>query len=91
MALRINPTQMIIPSLMPDHASFPRPSEQLSDITTSLVDEVETTYHPPIRRFWLADYMPEGFWPRLICRVATDPQIDKVSKRGVFDSKSSSS
>ena len=72
-ALKINNHQMIIPSLMSERAD-----DIPSDISTSMLDEVE----PPLRRFWLADFVPAGFWPRLICRVATDQQIGRV-RRGM--------
>ena len=78
-SLRINPNQMIIPSLMPESMSYPKPDETLSDIPSSMLDDVERYYQPPLHRFWVADYIPDGFWPRLICRVATDHQIKKVS------------
>ena len=78
-ALKINRHQMIIPSLMPEQASYPKPDDVLSDVPQEMLDEVEGFYQPPLRRFWLADFVPAGFWPRLICRVATDHQIGKVS------------
>ena len=77
-ALKINHHQMIIPSLMSERASYPKPDDVLSDIPTTMLDEVESLYQPPLRRFWLADFVPAGFWPRLICRVATDQQIGRV-------------
>ena len=77
-ALKINSSQMIIPSLMPEQTSYPTPSVVLSDV--AMLGGVDD-YLPPLCRFWLADYMPDGFWPRLICRVATDPQISHVRYR----------
>ena len=70
----IHVLQVIIPSLMPSEANYPKPNDILSDIKM----DVDSFYQPPMRRFWLADYIPEGFWPRLICRIATDHQIGKV-------------
>lgn len=78
-ALKINRHQMIIPSLMTEKASYPKPDDVLSDIPSANLEEVEALYHPPLRRFWFADFVPAGFWPRLICRVATDQQIGRVS------------
>jgi hypothetical protein len=80
-ALKINSHQMIIPSLMTERASYPKPDDVLSDISSSNIDEVESFYQPPLRRFWFADFVPAGFWPRLICRVATDRQIGRVSEK----------
>lgn len=79
-ALKINASQMIIPSLMPESAIYPKPNDILSDIPSAKLDEIESHYQPPLQRIWLADYVPAGFWPRLICRVATDHQIGKVRK-----------
>ena len=73
-ALQLTETQVIIPSLMPTEASYPKPNDCLRDIEM----DVDNFYQPPMRRFWLAVYIPEGFWPRLICRIATDHQIGKV-------------
>lgn len=74
-ALQLTETQVIIPSLMPPFANYPKPNDTLNDITMN----VDSYYQPPMRRFWLADYIPDGFWPRLICRIATDQQIGKVN------------
>ena len=38
--------------------------------------EINVAYHPPLFRFWLAHFIPEGFWPRLLCRIVTDLEID---------------
>ena len=75
-ALKINDHQMIIPSLMPDQVSYPKPDDILSE---DMLEEVAGYYQPPLHRFWLADFVPAGFWPRLICRVATDQHITRVS------------
>ena len=75
-ALKINHHQMIIPSLMLEQASYPKPDDVLSDVLA--LEGVESFYHPPLHRFWLADFVQQGFWPRLICRVATDPRIRRV-------------
>lgn len=70
-ALRINQHQILIPSLMSKQMSYPKSTDEL--------DEVQCLFQPPLRRFWVADFVPAGFWPRLICRVATDQQIGRVS------------
>ena len=75
-ALQINKNQILIPSLMPEQAQYPKPNDMLSDVSPN----VDTYYIPPMRRFWLSNYIPEGFWPRLICRIATDQQIAKVGE-----------
>ena len=67
-------SQVLIPTLMPENVIYPQTNDDLRDI-----HQVSDEYlQPPLRRFWLADYIPEGFWPRLICRIANDQQIEKV-------------
>ena len=73
-ALQLTDTQVIIPSLMPPSAEYPKPNDTLKDISLN----VDNFYQATMRRFWLADFIPNGFWPRLICRIATDHQIGKV-------------
>ena len=38
--------------------------------------EINVAYHPALFRVWLAHFIPEGFWPRLLCRIASDLEID---------------
>lgn len=40
--------------------------------------EINIAYHPPLFRVWPAHFIPEGFWPRLLCRVASDLEIDAI-------------
>lgn len=77
-ALKINDHQMIIPALMPERVSYPKPDANFSDVSKSKLEHVEKYYQPPLSRFWLTDFVPVGFWPRLIVRVVTDQQIEKV-------------
>ncbi len=77
LALQLNERDILIPSLLPrEGGTLPRPDESLEDV--SLTDCHDDLYQPPIRRFWLSNYIPEGFWPRLICRVYKDPQIEST-------------
>ena len=64
---------IIIPSLMPTEAEFPNHVEQA-------LFTIDDGYQPSLRRFWHSDYIPDGFWPRLICRVVKDVHIAKVTK-----------
>ena len=73
-ALKIDRRHVIIPSLMPDSVRYPKTNDILSDVTSSF----DPYYQPPFRRFWLSNYIPDGFWPRLICRIAMDQHIGKV-------------
>ena len=65
LALTIDDKHIIVPSLMSDEmpSGFDRPNSDA---------------YPPLRRFWLSDYIPDGFWPRLMCRIVKDHHISKV-------------
>lgn len=75
-ALRVNKTYVIIPSLMPTEAYFPKLNDSLEGL--SLSEGHIDSFIPPLRRFWFSNYVPEGFWPRLICRIINDPQIKSI-------------
>ena len=78
-ALTIKRRHVIIPSLMPDSAQYPKTTDVLRDwMEASSISTIEACYQPPLRRFWMSNYIPDGFWPRLICRIANDHQIGKV-------------
>ena len=38
--------------------------------------EINIAYYPTLYRIWLAHFIPEGFWPRLLCRITSDVEID---------------
>ncbi len=77
-ALTIKGQRIIIPSLLPDSTIFPKTDDNLSDVQMS--PGMDDCYQPPLRRFWISGYIPDGFWPRLICRVVNDQQIGKVGE-----------
>lgn len=80
-ALIIKRRHVIIPSLMPDAAQYPKTTDVLQDCRLEAsLSNIESYYQPPLRRFWVSNYIPDGFWPRLICRIANDHQIGKVHK-----------
>lgn len=66
--------QVLIPALLPNEVMYPRTGDDLKGIA-NFSDDFYVTI---LRRFWLADFIHEGFWPRLICRIAKDQQIVKV-------------
>lgn len=76
LALKLNEHTVLIPSLLPEDTGQDLlsllPNESLQDVHR---DEL---YQPTIRRFWLSNYIPEGFWPRLICRVYKDQLINST-------------
>ena len=71
---KLGDNQVIIPTLMPDSAQYPDTMDVFSDFEMSL-----RSFQPPLRRIWCSNFIPNGFWPRLVCRIATDEQIGKVS------------
>ena len=76
-ALQVTQKLVIVPSMMLSQIEYPLaqcPAVDTSDITQDLP-------HPPqrtLRRLWLSDYVPEAFWPRLICRVAVDQNVCRL-------------
>ena len=71
-AMVTNQRHIIIPSLMPTEAVLPK-HEQALDFSAN-----DDLYQPPLRRFWYSDYISDGFWPRIICRIVKDLHIAKV-------------
>ena len=64
-AFIIDDRHMIVPSIM-------------SEVKCFNFEPPQCTAYPHLRRFWLSDYIPDGFWPRLICRIVKDHHIAKV-------------
>lgn len=52
-------------------------SESMSKTQQEFV-KINLLYHPVLSRIWLAHFIPEGFWPRLLCRIASDLEIDAI-------------
>ena len=77
-ALRVNRSHIIVPSLLPSSAHYPKPNDSLSALAVPISSNLDPYYQPPLRRFWFSDYVPDGFWVRLTHRIATDHQIEKV-------------
>lgn len=75
-ALCVGENEVIIPSLMPKNKNYPKPNDNLKDVDLSIAHD--SCYQPPLRRIWFTNYIPDGFWPRLICRLLNDQQIKSV-------------
>lgn len=75
-ALCIGEKEVIIPSLFPESQEYPKPNDSLKDLP--LISTVEGAYQPPMRRIWFSNYIPDGFWPRLICRLLNDHLIKSI-------------
>ena len=74
-AMVTNQQHIIIPSLMPAEAELPNHDKQALILST-----IDDCYQPSLRRFWHSDYIPDGFWPRLICRIVKDFHISRVNQ-----------
>ena len=83
-ALRLKNRQLLVPSLLPVDPPSSLPScisgnnQLLLDDTHS--DNSENVIHPPLLRFWFSKFIPNGFWPRLICRLTTNQNINSILK-----------
>ena len=82
-ALRLKNRQLLVPSLLPVDPPSSLPScisgnNQLLDDTHS--GNSENVVHPPLWRFWFSKFIPNGFWPRLICRLTTNQNINSILK-----------
>lgn len=67
--LRINENKILIPSQMPKG-----PPDILATPTPPLleVEQDAGLQYRSICRYWFTNFLPEGFWPRLICRLVDD-------------------
>ena len=82
-ALRLKNHHLLVPSLLPvDPPSslslcISDNNQLLNDIHSS---DSESIVYPPLRKFWFSKFIPNGFWPRLICRLTTDQNINTILK-----------
>ena len=37
--------------------------------------DINPRHHPPLRRVWLASFIPDGFWPQLLAKIILDDAI----------------
>jgi len=82
-ALRLENRHLLVPSLLPDDPPSSLPSctsgnNQLLNDTCS--DNSENIAYPPLWKFWFTKFIPNGFWPRLICRLTTNQIINTILK-----------
>ena len=80
-ALGVKNHQLLVPSLLPVDPMKPLPSctwnELLSNTHSS---NSENIFYPPLLKFWFSKFIPNGFWPRLICQLTTDQNINQILK-----------
>ena len=60
-----NHHNLLIPSLLPLESKYPSV-------------ELNSTKWPILTRFWPCTEIADGFWPKVICRVVGDQDIDNV-------------
>ena len=39
---------------------------------------INPTLHPPLRRVWLASFIPDGFWPHILAKLILDEAIRNI-------------
>ena len=80
--LRIDEKKILIPSQMPKG-----PPEILVTPPSHLLKAEQGTglQYRSLSRYWFMDFLPEGFWPRLICRLVVDQvlrsQLEKIAPK----------
>jgi len=74
-ALRLENRLLLVPSFLSPNppASLPTVNRNASDVDKSLA-------YPPLWKFWFTEFIPNGFWPRLVCRLTTNHSINKTLK-----------
>ena len=82
-ALRLKNRQLLVPSLLPVDSPSSLPScitdnNHLLNGTCS--DSSDNIVYPPLWKFWFSKFIPNGFWPRLICRLTTNQSINEILK-----------
>ena len=67
--LRIDEQKILIPSQMPigppDLIATPTPLQEAEQVDSG-------SQFRTLSRYWFMNFLPEGFWPRLICRLVVD-------------------
>ena len=73
-ALRLKNHRLLVPSLL----SVDPPSSLPPCLSDN--NQHGNIVYPPLRRFWFSKFIPNGFWPRLICRLTTNQNINTILK-----------
>ena len=71
-ALRLKNHRLLVPSLLP--------VDPPSSLPLCINSTNELAVYPPLRKFWFSEFIPNGFWPRLICRITTNQNINTILK-----------
>jgi len=78
--MKLHDNLLFVPSLASPNPPTSLPTIKL--ISMKLTDE--SIAYPPLWKFWFAEFIPDGFWSRLVCRLTTDCSINKKLKSLFF-------
>ena len=81
-ALRLESQHLLVPSLLPVEPPRFLLSSTSDDemLINSCPNNSENIVYPPLRKFWFSKFIPNGFWPRFICRLTTNQSINTILK-----------
>ena len=78
-ALRLENHRLLVPSLLP--VDPPRFLPSCTSDDKLLINTCPgNIVYPPLWKFWFSKFIPNGFWPRLICRLTTNQNINAILK-----------
>jgi len=77
-ALRLENRLLLVPSLLSPNPPTSLPAVSIGNRELSDIDKL--IVYPPLWKFWFTQFIPNGFWPRLVCRLTTDHSINKTLK-----------
>ena len=82
-ALRLKNRHLLVPSLLPVASPSSLPActnDSVELLNDTCSDNSEDTDYHPLWKFWFSKFIPNGFWPRLICRLTTNQNINVILK-----------
>ena len=82
-ALRLKHRHLLVPSLLPVNQPSSLPlciNDDNQSLNGTCSDDSEDIVYPPLWKFWFSKFIPNGFWPRLICRLTTNQNINAILK-----------
>ena len=79
-ALRLKNRHLLIPSLLPVDPPSTLPMCSNDHVELLNNDNGDNIVYPLLWKFWFSKFIPNGFWPRLICRLTTNENINAIFK-----------
>ena len=81
-ALRLKHRHLLVPSLLPvdQPSSLPLCINDNNHLLNGTCSDDSEIVYPPLWKFWFSKFIPNGFWPRLICRLTTNQNINTILK-----------